>query len=110
MDACLIQYRNAKGACIMLLSWLKYHRSFRSQALASRRPRLPRCGVTLLLEPLETRTLLSVSIFVDDSNTTGVTDGSATKPFTTIQAAVTAAPAAPEDAIIRIAQGTYSEN
>src|SRR5438034_6506895 len=103
-----MQYRNPKGACGMLLSWLKNHRSSRSEALVSRRPRFPRRGVNLLLEPLETRTLLSVSIFVDGMNTTGVSDGSATRPFTTIRAAITAATAAaPEDAIIRIAQGTY---
>ena len=41
----------------MLLSWLKYHRSSRGQALASPRPRWPRRGVTLFLEPLETRML-----------------------------------------------------
>jgi len=45
--------------------------------------------------------------YVDASYSGGGSDGSATRPFTTIQAAIDAAP---PEALIAIAEGTYSEN
>ena len=60
---------------------------------------------------METRTLLAASVFVDANNTTGVADGTALHPFSTVQAAVTAAVAAADpDTTIKVAQGTYAEN
>jgi hypothetical protein len=46
-------------------------------------------------------------IFVDHNNTTGLSDGSAAKPFTTIQAAINSAAG---NAIIEVAKGTYNES
>jgi hypothetical protein len=86
---------------------------FRSLSLTSRRqrpaarPALPRHRACFRLEPLEDRTLLATSFFVDLNNVTGVSDGTALRPFTTIQAAVTAAP---DDTNIMVAQGTYAES
>jgi len=68
--------------------------------------------VALRFEELEDRTVPATSLlYVDQNNTTGVADGTAATPFATIQAAVTAASAAAsDDAIIKVAQATYSEN
>lgn len=90
----------------MLLNW------FRQGAVSARnarsnRPRRHSLRTGSVLELLENRTLLAATLFVDTNNHTGVANGSATKPFTTIQAAVAAAQA---DDVIKVARGTYSEN
>lgn len=50
---------------------------------------------------------IAADLFVDDDNTTGVEDGSAAFPYTTVQPAVDAAAAG---ATIAVAAGTYAEN
>src|SRR5688572_29056025 len=57
------------------------------------------------LEVPESR--IAPTTFVDRRNLTGVTNGSATRPCTSIQAAVSAAPA---NDTINVAMGTYTEN
>src|SRR5436190_8441364 len=78
-----------------------------SNLFRSRTSPLLRHRAHLRLELLEDRNLLATSVFVDLNNITGIADGTALRPFTTLQAAVTAAP---DDSIIRVAQGTYTES
>ncbi len=90
----------------MLLNWL-FPGAVSARNAHSNRPRRPSHRTGSVLELLENRTLLAATLFVDANNHTGVANGSATKPFTSIQAAVTAAQA---DDVIKVARGTYSEN
>src|SRR5688572_13651893 len=59
----------------------------------------------LAFDTLEARVV--PAMFVDARNLSGVTDGSALRPFTSVQAAVNAAPA---NDTISVAAGTYTEN
>ena len=88
-----------------MFSWFRRREATGQRPSGEGRQPRARRGAVLHLQDLESRTLPAT--FVDANNTTGVEDGTALRPYTTVQAAVTAAPA---NEVISVAQGTYAEN
>jgi hypothetical protein len=62
---------------------------------------------TTAVTPSPTATVIAVDLFVDDSNTTGVEDGSTQHPYNTVQEAIDAGASGQ---IIAVAAGTYAQN